>query len=128
MRGLTIILGFHFTGYLLHQWFVPLPGSVLGMILLAASLFLGWVKLGWIEDAAQLLLQHMMLFFTPIIVGVVLIFPRFESQLVPLLAGLIGSTVVVMLVTGWSIQVLRPEKSSDSHGAAKEQGGTASWK
>lgn len=81
------------------------------MILLTASLFLGWVKLVWIEEAAQMLLTYMMLFFTPIIVGVILIFPRFESQLVPLLAGLIGSTVVVMLVTGWSIQVLRPKES-----------------
>lgn len=118
MRGFGIIIAFNFIGYALHQWLIPLPANVLGMILLVAALAGGWVKLAWIEEAAQWLLTNMMLFFTPLIVGVILIFPRFESQLVPLIAGLIGSTIVVMLVTGWSVQVLNKKEQEESqHGS-----------
>lgn len=118
MRGFAIILGFNFMGFALHKWFIPLPGNVLGMILLAAALFFGWVKLSWIEEAAQWLLGHMMLFFTPLIVGVILVFPQFESQMVPLIAGLVGSTVIVMLVTGWSVQALHRQKQGEKpHGS-----------
>lgn len=118
MRGFGIIIAFNFIGFALHKWFVPLPANVLGMILLVAAMAAGWVKLAWIEDAAQWLLSNMMLFFTPLIVGVIIIFPRFESQLIPLIAGLVGSTIIVMLVTGWSVRGLnRQEQGDGQHGS-----------
>ncbi|MGD8188914.1 CidA/LrgA family protein [Brevibacillus ginsengisoli] len=114
MRGFGVIIAFNFIGFVLHKWLIPLPANVLGMVLLVAALASGWVKLAWIEEAASWLLGNMMLFFTPVIVGVILIFPKFESQLVPLIAGLVGSTVVVMLASGWTVQALNRKGREES--------------
>lgn len=104
MRGFAILLGFQFIGYVLNKLLVPLPASVLGMILLTIGLFSGWVKLEWVEEAAQFLLKYMMLFFTPIIVGMVLIFQEYTDQLLPMLISLVLGPIAVLLVAGWTVE------------------------
>lgn len=66
MKGLSILLGFTLLGYLIRSVLdIPVAGNVIGLILLVISLFAGWVKLEWVEDTAQFLLRHMMIFFLP---------------------------------------------------------------
>ena len=48
---------------------VPLPGNLVGMLLLLALLSSGVVRLSWIESGASLLLGHLAFFFVPIAVG-----------------------------------------------------------
>lgn len=68
--GLGILFGFAALGSalagVLH---LPLPGSVLGMLLLWLSLSLGWVRLHWLIDAADGLLGILGLLFVPATVG-----------------------------------------------------------
>lgn len=110
MRGLAILFGFNFLGYVLHAFHVPLPGNVIGMILLTVALFTGWVKVAWIEESAEWLLKNMMLFFAPIIVGTVTLFQQIGEQVIPIVVSLVGSTVAVLLVTGWTVQALQRDK------------------
>ncbi|MBB6733478.1 CidA/LrgA family protein [Cohnella zeiphila] len=102
MRGMAILMLYNLIGIagnkLLH---VPLPGNVIGMMLLAASLLAGWVKLAWLEQSAQYLLKHMMLFFAPTIVGVISYFGDIGAQWLPIVVNLFVSTALVMIVTGW---------------------------
>jgi holin-like protein len=102
MRGLAILFLYNLLGIagnkLLH---VPLPGNVLGMMLLTVSLLAGWVKLAWLEESAQFLLKHMMLFFAPTIVGVIVYFGDIGAQWLPIVANLFVSTAAVLAVTGW---------------------------
>jgi holin-like protein len=101
--GLAILLGYEFIGYIAHEFLgVPLPSNVIGLILLVISLFLGWVKLEWIEQTANFLLKHMMIFFAPAIVGVMVFFSRIGDEWVAISLGLVLSTLSVLLVTGWS--------------------------
>ncbi|WP_306611405.1 CidA/LrgA family protein [Paenibacillus sp. GD4] len=71
VQGFAILLGY----YLLGTWLqgalqLPLPANVIGLLLFTLSLFAGIVKLEWVEQSAQFLIQHMLLFFTPFVVVV----------------------------------------------------------
>lgn len=108
MRGLAILLGFNLLGVLLHAAGIPLPGNVIGLVLFAGCLFLGVVKLAWVEEAARVLLRHMLLFFAPAIVAAVPQVVQLRSQWAVAAAGLVGSLLIVLLVTGWTATRLIP--------------------
>jgi holin-like protein len=101
MPGFAILLLFNLVGYFLCKVVrIPLPPNVLGLVCLFLALQTGVVKLSAVEETAQLLLRHMMLFFAPIIVGVVVFFPLIAKQWLPISVGLIGSTLFVLVLTG----------------------------
>ena len=71
VRGFAVLLTMQFLGELLSRWLaMPIPGNVLGMGLLLFLLSTGVVRVEWLEEAAELLLSHMALFFIPAGVGV----------------------------------------------------------
>lgn len=82
---------------LLH---LPVPGSILGIIVLFLLLESGIVKLEWIEVGANWLLAELLLFFIPAAVGVMKYFAMLESDGVRILLVVIFSTVVVMASSG----------------------------
>jgi holin-like protein len=100
MRGMAILLGFNLLGVVLQRAGVPMPGAVLGLVLFSLSLFLGAVKLEWVEAEAHVLLRHMLLFFAPVIVGVVAFGELLRKEWVAISVGLVGSWLVVIVVTG----------------------------
>ena len=111
MRGIAILLSFNLLGAVLHTALgVPLPGGVLGLMLFTACLFLKWIKLEWVEQTASLLLRHMLLFFAPVIVGVIQFGPQIRQEWAAISVSLIGSTLAVMLVTGWIATAAMGEK------------------
>lgn len=68
--GLGILVGFAALGLgLTHLLRLPLPGSVLGLLLLWVALGTRLVRLHWIEDAADGLLGVLGLLFVPATVG-----------------------------------------------------------
>lgn len=108
MLGFAILLGFHLVGTGLHALLhLPLPGNVIGLILFLISLGFGWVKLEWVEQSAQFLLDHMLLFFIPYVVGVIAFLPVLESHGWSIAAGIVGSTLLVLWVTGFTAAKLQ---------------------
>ncbi len=79
---------------------LPLPGSVVGMLLLAAVLHLGWMPAAWVEPAAELLLRHMALLFVPPGVGLMLQYDLLRREWLPIVAASAASTLAVLLVVG----------------------------
>jgi holin-like protein len=107
MAGLAILLAFNLLGLALQKWArVPLPGNVIGLVLFTACLFAGVVKLEWVEGAAQFLLRHMLLFFAPVIVGVIAFEALLRREWLAVTVGLVGSWLAVLLATGWSATLL----------------------
>lgn len=101
LRGLAILLSCQLLGELVvrvSNW--PVPGNVLGMVLLLLALLLEVVKLEWVTEAAELLLSHMALLFIPVGVAVMLYFELLAREWLPILAATILSTFVVIAVTG----------------------------
>ena len=115
MRGFALLLLFQFVGELVGRVFdLPIPGNVLGMGLLLVALSAKVVDVAWLEEAAELLLANMALFFVPAGVGVMVYTGLIARQWLPITVATIVSTFVVMLVTGWLAQALEPGESSDA--------------
>jgi holin-like protein len=99
-RGLVILLTFLALGELLMAWAGwPIPGNVVGMVLLTIALLTRLVRLQWVAAAADALLSRLGLFFVPPGVGVMLYFDLIGREWLPLLGALLGSSVAVLWVT-----------------------------
>lgn len=82
---------------LLH---LPIPGSILGIIVLFVLLETRIVRLEWIDLGASWLLAELLLFFIPAAVGVMKYIPMLESDGVRILIVVIFSTFIVMASSG----------------------------
>ncbi|ACG71333.1 LrgA family protein [Anaeromyxobacter sp. K] len=85
---------------------LPLPGGVVGMLLLLAALRLGVVRAEWLERGAAWLFRHMLLFFIPAAVGAIQYPELLGSEGARALAVVAVSTVLVMAVTGATVEWL----------------------
>lgn len=94
---------------------LPIPGNVLGMILLFLSLTMRIVKLNYIEKAAEYLIRHLALFFIPYAVGLMTYGDLFITSGWQLLLMVVGSTVIGLVVTSSITQYLS-SKETQKHG------------
>lgn len=88
---------------LLH---LPVPGPVLGMLLLFAGLLLRGGVPAAIQDTASGLLRHLSLLFVPAGVGVMVHVTRLETEALPIVVALFGSTLFGIAVTAKLMAVL----------------------
>ena len=100
INALLGLLLFQLFGEVASQAFaLPVPGPVVGMVLLAAFLIWRGAISEELEQAAGFLLRHLSLFFVPAAVGVMANGARIAREWVPLGASLVGSTVLTIAVT-----------------------------
>ncbi|MGY4368542.1 holin-like protein [Bradyrhizobium sp. LB1.3] len=131
--ALLVLLGCELAGNALHQMIgLPVPGPVIGMSILAAALAFrkGGASSGSpitcsLQQTAETLIRHMGLLFVPAGVGLIAEIGVLRSAWLPIAAGLIGSTLLSLAVTGlvmhWSIRRRAARRSPDTvHGL--EQG------
>ncbi|HEX2081728.1 MAG TPA: CidA/LrgA family protein [Longimicrobium sp.] len=105
--GLLILLAFLWIGdTLAAAGRLPLPGSVVGMLMLASALRLRWIPERVVRPAAELLIRNMALLFVPAGVGVMTYAGLLRREWLPITAGAAASTVAVLLVVGWTQQRL----------------------
>jgi len=101
LSGFLILVGFQLIGEILHLvgW-IPIPGPVTGMFLLL--LFLLW-KPGSLtkplDSTSSWLFESLGLLFVPAGVGVITNVDLLRTQWIPILVGLIGSTLLSLFVT-----------------------------
>lgn len=85
----------------LAQWLhLPIPGTILGIIVLFLLLKLKIVKLDWIEAGASWLLAELLLFFIPAAVGIMEYIPMLQNNGIQILIVVLSSTVIVMVSSG----------------------------
>lgn len=103
-----VIMGFLAVGELV-VWAtgVPLPSSIIGMLLLAASLKLKLVKPRHVERLATFLVHNLGFFFVPAGVGVMKCMGIISAQWLPIVVSVVGSTVMIIAVTGWTHSYVR---------------------
>ncbi|WP_166245205.1 CidA/LrgA family protein [Paenibacillus turpanensis] len=107
MKGFAVLALFYGAGLAGHHVLgIPMPAGVLGMLLLAAALFTGTVSLQTVEESAQFLLRHMMLFFIPFIVVSPIYFAGLGGQWLPAAAGFLGSFIASLAAAGWVTRLL----------------------
>lgn len=106
-KQLLIILSINFLGEFLSNFLsLPLPGSIVGMLILLILLFTQLLKPDDIAETADFLLNNMAFFFIPAGVGVLVSYTFLSGSYFESVASIVLSTVVVMLVTGGVTQFL----------------------
>ena len=114
VRGLTLLLLFQLCGEFISRTLdLPLPGNVLGMGLLLLGLMAKLVDIKWFEEAAEMLLSNMALFFVPAGVGVMVYGDLIAAEWLPISVATVLSTFVVMAVTGKLAQKLETPEQGD---------------
>lgn len=78
----------------------PLPGSVIGLILLYISLELKIIKLKQVDETATFLKNNMTIMFIPLTVSIMNSYDILHRNLFPLVITLIISTTITMIVVG----------------------------
>jgi len=108
VRQFAIVLIIGFLGEFLRRTLnLPIPGNVLGMIILLLCLCTGVIKIEMIEDISKFLLDYLAFFFLPAGVGLITSMGILKNywHYVTLIALI--STIIVMVVTGITVQLFR---------------------
>ncbi|MFJ2333768.1 CidA/LrgA family protein [Pseudomonas helleri] len=104
---IAVLLAIYFVGcQIAARLQVPIPGGVMGMILLLLAFALGWVKPATLQLGAGVLMAEMLLFFIPALMSLLdhgaLV--RDEGWRILLVIGV--STLLVMIVTAFTVEAV----------------------
>lgn len=106
IRQLAILFGCLALGELIITFtHIPLPSSILGMLLLTLLLKLKVIRLEWVRSISDFLVTNIGFFFVPPGVAIMLYFDIIKAQFVPIVTASVVSTVLVLAVTGWVHQI-----------------------
>lgn len=108
VRQATFLLFIAFIGEVLNKViFIPLPGSVLGLLVLLALLLLKWVSIEQIEELSTFLMNHLAIFFVPAGVGLINVLGILKETWFILLMISVSTTLLVLLATAFVVQQIR---------------------
>lgn len=83
---------------------LPVPGGVVGLVLLLALLFCGGVTPRWVKAGADWLLSDMLLFFIPAAVAAVQYGGLFRADGWRLALVVVGGTLMVMVAVAFAVE------------------------
>ncbi|GKX27604.1 LrgA family protein [Vallitalea longa] len=105
LRQFGIIIGIFLIGELLNKiCHVPIPGNILGMVILFVLLSLNVIKVEAIKEISDFLLNHLAFFFIPPGVALISSLDTLSSIWLSFLFITILTTAIVMSVTGLTVQ------------------------
>lgn len=106
ISALSALLVFQLTGEVLARWLdLPVPGPVLGMLLLFLFLVLRGGPGDELRTTSQTLLQHLSLLFVPAGTGIMVHLHRVADEWLPLLLSLLISTLATLVVTALTMKL-----------------------
>ena len=86
---------------------ITIPSSIIGMLLLAAFLQMKVIKEEWVKGMSDFLISNMGFFFVPPGVALMLYLDIIKAEFVPIAVATVVSTILVLIVTGWTHQKLK---------------------
>lgn len=111
LKSITILLLYQLAGETLTLLFeLPIPGPVIGMALLFATLVIRGAVPPDLRATGNTLLQHLSLLFVPAGVGVMLHFQRIANEWLPIVVALVLSTLLTIIVTAFVLRMFLPDK------------------
>ncbi|WP_285766012.1 CidA/LrgA family protein [Peribacillus sp. SI8-4] len=104
--------------YLADLFHLPIPGNVIGMILLFILLQTKVLKVEWIEQASGFLVKHLAFFFIPISISLMTMGWLFIEYGLPLAFTLGASLIFGFIVSAWTVQKLSHKGEVNQHDSA----------
>lgn len=97
-----IILLLLFVGQILEIVFhIPLPATIISMLILIILLFVKVIKIEKIESTSNFLLENITLFMTPLVIGIIDKFHYFNGNLIKIVLVLLISVTVSIIFTAY---------------------------
>lgn len=89
---------------------VPLPGPVVGMVILFIGLLIrGRVPVS-LEQSVRAILANFALLFIPASVGVMVHLAAIWTEIIPIAVGVLGSMVITLVIAGRLMQALSKDQ------------------
>lgn len=115
LASLTLLLVFQLAGEVLVQALgLPVPGPVLGMLLLFLALLARGSPGAPLEQTAGSVLQHFSLLFVPAGAGVLRHLDRIGSEWLPIAIALVLSTLLSIGVTALLLRAILRRRGEDA--------------
>ena len=116
-REAIIIFGIYLLGVLITDITgVPIPGNVIGMVILFLLLYLKVIKVEQISTISNFFLEHLAFFFIPAGVGLISTFSVIKNIWLQLLIVCFVTTAITMICTGLVVQKIANKKEGDKDG------------
>lgn len=107
LREFMLIFTINYVGMLLSKILhLPLPGTIVSLLLLFLMLQFKVLKLEKIENAGNFLLLNMTIFFMPPTVKIIDSYELLEKDLFKIIVIIIVSTFLTMGITGKVVQLM----------------------
>ncbi|WEG73524.1 CidA/LrgA family protein [Vagococcus intermedius] len=114
-KQFLLIISFSYLGEIVSKLFnLPIPGSVIGMLLLFTALYFKVVKVEEVDTVGTFLLDNLSILFLPAGVGIMVYFPVIRETWWSLLIITIITTVLTMAVVGRIVQGVKRKFEGDS--------------
>lgn len=108
IRTITTLLLFQTIGEgIAFAWSLPVPGPVIGMVLLFLYLMISKSAVDTLAPVSLELLKHLSLLFIPAGVGIMVHAQRVAAEWLPIALALVASTVVSIAVTAAVVRALQ---------------------
>lgn len=108
LKAFLVIFGCLFLGEVfIHLTALPLPPSVIGLLLLFGALQVGAVKLQTVQTLAKTLLDYLVLMVVPACISIMQYLDIIRQDAWILVVATVISTFLVLVVTGKSYEWLR---------------------
>lgn len=104
IRGVLILLLCQLAGEIIaHILGLPVPGGVIGMLILFAALIIRRTVPGDLEQSSQLILRPLTLYFVPASAGIMTMGPLLMQEGIRIGIVMVLSTLLPMLVCGYGL-------------------------
>ena len=115
LSALTQLLVFQLIGEVIARGLdVSVPGPVIGMVLLFATLIVRGGPDKDLQHTGSTLLQHLSLLFVPAGTGIMVHLHRVADEWLPLLLSLLISTFATLAVTPLLMRLCRPATAGET--------------
>ena len=122
-REAIIILGLYLVGELISGLLnLPIPGNILGMVILLILLCTKVIKLEQIETVSNFLLDHLAFFFIPAGVGLMSSAGIIKDTWLKLIIVCVITTAIIIAVTGTIVQFVSRKTNKIEKEAVDEKG------
>ncbi|WP_196001589.1 CidA/LrgA family protein [Clostridium sp. 1001271B_151109_B4] len=118
-RESILILSIYFAGEIISGLFhIPIPGNIIGMILLFLLLTSNILKVEKVETLSNFFLDHLAFFFIPASVGLMTSFSDLKGSILKIVLLCILTTIIVLSVTALTVEFIckKKQKSANDNG------------
>ncbi|GAA3257724.1 Antiholin-like protein LrgA [Lactococcus lactis subsp. lactis] len=111
---LLIIFGFSFVGNVISNLFhLPVPGPIIGMILLFLSLQFKLLQFRHVDEAGTFLINNMTILFLPAGVGIMAKWNLISHFWAQILLIVVGALIINMLILGKLVEWIKVKFEGD---------------